>query len=121
MQLRLLPSVLHHVQIQGQWSSGVHAEGILLTEQMAGLRSGGVAGDEESAQRHEGGAQGGASRLAPAVGPQEGGQLAAGVHTAFNRQVKQQGLRLAQVQGAASAIKKYLWSAGHVQSEQAHS
>src|SRR6266700_904585 len=108
MQLRLLPGVLHHVQTQ--------AECILLTEQMAGLGSGGVEGDEESAQRHEGVAQGGASRLGPAVGPQEGGQLAAGVHTAFNRQVKQQGLRLAQVKGEASAIKKYLWWAEHGQS-----
>src|SRR5260221_41374 len=94
----------------------IQAEQVARTLQIAVLGSRGVRVDEESAQGYKSGAQGGAPLLGPTVRPQEGGQLAAGVHAAFDRQVEQQGLGLAQGKGEAAAITKYFWWAEHGQS-----
>ena len=114
VQPDLLVHLLHHVQVQFEGGLWVQAEQVALTEeQMAVLGSRGLGGDEESAQGDERVAQGDAPLWWPAVWPQEGGQLAAGVYTTFDRQVEQQGLGLAQGKGEAAAVMKYLWWAEH--------
>src|SRR5260221_5847346 len=116
LQSGLVVRLVQHVQIQFQWSLWIQAKQVARTLQMAVLGSRGVRVDEESAQGYKSAAQGGAPLLGPTVRPQEGGQLAAGVHAAFDRQVEQQGLGLAQGKGEAAAITKYFWWAEHGQS-----
>ena len=49
------------------------------------------------------------------VRPQQGGQFATRMHAAFDCQVEQQGQRLAQGKGEATAVMKHFWWAEHGQ------
>jgi len=49
------------------------------------------------------------------VRPEQGGQFAAGMHAAFDRQVEQQGLRLAQGKREAAAVMKHFGRPEHGQ------
>ncbi len=88
---------------------------MLLTEQMAVLGSSGVGVGQQAAQQGESVAQGGAPIRGVAVGPQEGSQLAARVQATFDGQVEQQGLRLAQGKGEATAVMKHFGRAEYGQ------
>jgi hypothetical protein len=108
-------SLLHHVQVQFQWSLRVQAEQLMRTVQMAVPARRGVVVSEQAAQQGQGIAQGRARIVGLAVGPQQGGELAAGMQTAFDRQVEQQGLRLAQGKREVAAIMNHCGRAEHGQ------
>jgi hypothetical protein len=87
--LGLLVGLLHDVQVQFKGDMRVQAEQILFSKQMAVRGRGGVGVGEQAAQQHESIAQGGAGSAGLTIGPQEGRQFAAGVHTPFDRQIEQ--------------------------------
>src|SRR5207302_2454896 len=101
------------VQIQLQGGVRVQPEQFALTEQMAVVRRGRVV-LEQFAQQRQSIAQGLARISRLAVGPQQGGQLAARLLAAFDRQIEQQGLRLAQAKAETAAVMKHFWRAEHV-------
>ncbi len=70
---------------------------------------------EQTAQQHQGVAQGGAGIVGLTVGPQEGRQFAAGVHAPFDCQVEQQGLGLAQGKGEAAFVMHHFGRAEYGQ------
>src|SRR5258707_15719899 len=84
----------------------VQAKHLMLNEQMAVLGRRSVGVSEQAPQQRKGGAQTRTSSVGLTIGPKEGSQLAAGMHAAFDRQVEQQGLRLAQGKGEAVAGMK---------------
>ena len=93
----------------------VQAKQLMLTEQVGVLGSRGVGVGEQAAQQRNGVAQGCARIVGLTIGPQEGGQLAARMHAAFDRQVDQQGLCLAQGKGETASVMKHFGRAedGH--------
>jgi len=107
--------LLHDVEVQFKGGMRVQAEEILLTEQMAVRGSRGVRGGEQAAQQRQGVAQGGARSMGLTVRPQQGREFAARVHTPFDRQVEQQGLRLAQGKREAAAVMIHFGRAEHVE------
>jgi hypothetical protein len=111
--LGLVPGALHHVQVQVAGSPRVQAEQLTLTEQMAvlGWRSG--RHGEQVTQQGKGVAQGLTSDLGLTVRPQERGQFAARLHAPLDRQVEQQGLRLAQGKGEAASIMYHFRRSQH--------
>ena len=69
---------------------------------MLGCRSVG----QQAAQESQGVAQGIACNRGFTVGPQQGGQLTAGVHASFDSQIEQQGFSLAQGKAQAALVMK---------------
>ncbi len=105
--------LLHHHQVQLERHLRVQTDQISLTEQMGVLSRSGVGVGEQAAQQPKGIAQGPARIRRIAVGPQQGGELAAGMHAPFDRQVEQQGLRLAQGKREAAAVMIHFGWAEH--------
>ncbi|OLD84402.1 MAG: hypothetical protein AUF64_01825 [Chloroflexi bacterium 13_1_20CM_54_36] len=108
-----MPGLLHHIEIQLQRGMRIQAKQLMFTEQMTVRRSRRIKIGEQAAQQRQGVAQGRARTLGLTVGPQQGGQFAAGMHAALDRQVEQQGLRLAQGKGEAMVMMKHFWGAEH--------
>ena len=111
----LLIGLLHHVEVQLVGGMRVQAKQLMFTEQMAMRRSRRIKIGEQAAQQRQGVTQGRARTLGLTVGPQQGGQFATGMQAAFDRQVEQQGLRLAQGKAEAAAIMIHFGRAEHVQ------
>ena len=86
--LGLLPGLLHHIEIQLQRGMRIQAKELMFTEQMTVRRSRGIGTREQVTQQCQGIAQAFESIGRLTVGPEQGGQLAAGMHAAFDRQVK---------------------------------
>ena len=107
------PSPLHEVQIQLQGGVRVQPEQFARTLQMAVLRRGRVV-LEQIAQQAQSIAQGLARIGRLAVGPQQSRQLGARVQAPFDRQIEQQGLRLAQGKAEAAAVMNHFGRAEHV-------
>jgi hypothetical protein len=98
--------LLHQRQVQLQRRLRVQTDQLPLTEQMGVLGRSGVGVGEQAAQQPNGIAQGPARIGGLTVRPEEGGQFAAGMHAAFDRQVEQQRLCLAQGKAEAAAVMK---------------
>ena len=113
--LGLVPGLLHHIEIQLQRGMRIQAKQLMFTEQMTVRRSRRIKIGEQAAQQRQGVAQGRARTLGLTVGPQQGGQFATGMQAAFDRQVEQQGLRLAQGKAQAPAVMIHFGWAEHVQ------
>ncbi len=109
----LLPGLLHHVEVQLEGSLRGQAEQLTRTQQMAVRSRQGVG--ERATQQRQGVAQGPARIGWLAVGPQQRGELAAGVQALLDRQVEQQGLRLAQGKAEAGFVMKDFGRAEHGQ------
>src|SRR5260370_41267997 len=75
---------------------------------------------KQVAQQRNNNAQGVTRVVGLAIWPQEGRQLAARMHATFDRQVEQQGLRLAQSKRETPAVMKHFGSAEHGQTKQTH-
>ncbi len=82
---------------------------------MAVRGSSGVGVGEQSAQQGKGIAQGRSCSVGLTIGPQEGRQLAAGVHAPFDRQIEQQSLGFAQGKREAATIIQNFGGAEHGQ------
>jgi hypothetical protein len=109
--LGLFEGQLHHVEVPFQRSLRVQTEQLLFSKQM-GRRVGVV---EQAAQQGQGVAQGGSCLMGSTIRPQQGSELAPWVHAPFDRQIEQQGLRLAQGKAEAVAVVKDFWWAEHGQ------
>ncbi|HEX6551157.1 MAG TPA: hypothetical protein VF026_00220, partial [Ktedonobacteraceae bacterium] len=111
--LDLAVGVLHHGEVQLEGGLRVQAKQFRRREQMGEPSRRGVGVSEQGAQQRQGVAQGRASIMGLTVGPQQGGELDAGMHAAFDGQVEQQGLRLAQGKREAAVVMKDFGSAEH--------
>ena len=112
----LLIGLLHHLEIQLEGGLPVQANQVTLTAQMAvRVSRGGVGVGEQVAQQGNGVAQGRARSVGLTVGPQQSSQIAAGMHAAFNCQVEQQSLRLAQGKREAAFVMKHFWRSEYCQ------
>jgi hypothetical protein len=80
---------------------------------MGVLGRSGVGVGEQAAQQPQGIAQGPARIGGLTVRPEQGGQFAAGMHAAFDRQVEQQRLCLAQGKAEAAAVMIHFRRAEH--------
>src|SRR5438132_14092775 len=98
----------------------IQAKELMFTEQMTVRRSRGIGTREQVTQQCQGIAQALESIGRLTVGPEQGGQLAAGMHATFDPQVKQQGLRLAQGKRETTAMMKNSGRAEHRKTEQIH-
>jgi hypothetical protein len=107
------PGALHHVEVPFQRRLRVQAQQLRLQEQVAVSGRRGVG--QQAAQEGQGVAQGIARSGGLAVGPEQGGQLTAGVHASFDRQVEQQGFGLAQGKAQAALVMEHFWRAEHGQ------